>query len=251
MSAQLGEEASQVVDREGQRCQASLAARQPRSWRIDVNANDDVRRRTDELRAADAEFAERGARVGVIELADVAVSQSLVAVDDDRAVGNSANELLELCVPVLAHEPSLISYDERAGAWLLNERGSTLEIVGRFNSPLDELDVNSRAFGFVIRSKVSRLTVRVHEDRLILVDGHHRALSLWRAGVRTVPAVIIEGFDEPAIDSGLFGSRVVTSATAPRLADYLDDTVAAACPVAITQRVVTVEARTLEIPFEQ
>jgi hypothetical protein len=200
------------------------------------------------LREADTTIAELDRRLAWVNLDSLRVRQVAVELVDDAPVPLSHEDLAALTVPVTPVGPPVVAYDERAGAWVLRSDGGSLEVTGRYNGPVEGAGRGTMGFGFIVSAQPSRLEVLEVDGALVLVDGHHRALSLWRAGVRVAPALVRRAMrGELAGDDGV-DVDLLLSSRPPRLVDYLDDEVAVELMVTPSTRLIVLQANELKVP---
>jgi hypothetical protein len=206
----------------------------------------------DSLAGADSSLEDRDCRLSLVDLREVVASQSVVATDDPR-VGNLSwppgmVELARLCLPLRPERPPTAAYDIRNAAWVIRGQRAAMQLVGRYNGPVGDEAPGSQLFGFIVSAQPSRLSLRRVEDRLIIRDGHHRALALLTLGVHFVPALVHDGWSEGDADRGALPMAALLSADPPRMSDYLDLTVSVECDVPWTESVITISAHELQLP---
>jgi len=253
MVAHLGDDVVDAVSPELSRCRLNLTSRVTRPWTNEVDESSRLlASHGAALRELDAAVAQSAGTVALINLDQVAVSQSVVAVDDVRVsallTDHSLEQLIDVCVPLRPTSPPIVGYDNRAQTWIVRSSDASIEIVGRYAGPVGEVAEGTQLFGFIVQASPSRITVRRTGGRLVLVDGHHRALALWIAGVLEVPAVVYDGSLVDNIESGQLPSAVVLDERAPRLGDYLNDEVSVECRVARSESMTVVGAQRLQVP---
>jgi len=254
MVEHLGDDVAEAVTPELLRCRRVVATR---PGRIPSASIDGTQRslidRGREIREIDATVAATNGFVALVNLDEVIVSQSVVSVDDLRVTFLESppqlSELIELCVPLNPGRPPVVGYDNRNRTWIVRGNDANIDVVGRYAGPVGEGTEGTQLFGFIVQARPSRVTVHRSEGVLVLVDGHHRALSLWLAGIREVPAVII---DEPITDDiglGQLPRSVVLDSRAPQLNDYFNDDVSIECRVANSDTMIVIGAQRLQTPI--
>lgn len=203
------------------------------------------------LADVDPKFRDGELEVVIVDLADVVATQPVVAVDEERAmtVAQDAplDELAMVTLPVAPAVFPISAFDERAQAWVVRSRGSTIAVSGRYVAAADAGDPGSQCFGFLVSAQPSRVTIGLCEGRVVLRDGHHRAAALLARGVRRAPVALDHDASLPLTADHL-GRDVIFGETPPRLGDYLDDEVSLMAAVTRTERVILISATEVDLP---
>jgi hypothetical protein len=203
------------------------------------------------LADVDPRFRDGESEVVVVDLAHLVATQPVVALDDDRVGSVPADADLDLLADVtLPVGPTVLpisGYDDRAQSWVVRSRGASLAVTGRYVGAGDAGDPGSQCFGFFVSAQPSRMSVGVFEGRVVLRDGHHRAVALLARGVRRAPVALDHTLDLP-LTSANVSSDVIFGLTPPTLQDYLNDEVSLDAAVARTERVVVISASEIDLP---
>jgi hypothetical protein len=129
--------------------------------------------------------------------------------------------------------------DEHRNAWIVSAANPNLRITGHFGG---ELQPGAVGFGFTVGVLPSFLQVARHHGRWVLRDGYHRAYGLLARGITHAPAFVRDfGVGALGTAAGLFSTDVYLGERPPRLADFLDDDVAAAVEVPVVQKMIVVQ----------
>ena len=234
------------------RCRATARARSQDPRPIEVEAPPPaLRRLAEELSDVDPRFRGGELEVVVVDLAHVAATQSVVAVDEARvsalAAVPSLDEVATVTLPVAPGVLPTTAFDERAQAWVVRSRGASIAVSGRYVAAAESGDPGSQCFGFSISAQPSRVTVGVHEDRVVLLDGHHRAVALLARGIRRVP-VALDRTASLHLTADHLAREVILGPAPARLCDYLDAEVSLEAVVARTERVILISATEIDLP---
>ncbi len=202
------------------------------------------------LHEADATLRVDGYTLRWVALDDLRVRQIAVALDEDDVAHSdvSADELADVTVPVSVVTPPVAVFDERTTSWILRGARSSLEVVGRFSGPAPSGDPQHLGVGFVISVQPSRLCVLDVDGALVILDGHHRAAALVRAGVTHAPALVRTGTPRDLETGEGVPTREVLGSRPPRLADYFNDEVAVDIAMPATTSIVVLQATELRVP---
>lgn len=202
---------------------------------------------------ADVDPRFRGGELEVVtvDLADVVATQPVVAVDELRADSLAGDPTLEevatVTLPVAPVVLPSTAFDERAQAWVVRSRGASIAVSGRYVAAAESGDPGSQCFGFLVSAQPSRVTVGVCEGRVVLLDGHHRAVALLARGIRRAPVALDLTSSLPLTPDSL-GREVIFGSPPPMLCDYLDDEVSLEAAVARTERVILISATEVDLP---
>ncbi len=205
-----------------------------------------------QLAAIDPSLASRALHPAYIDLRTVYASQVTVALDDPRveqlSVEPTTGQLLELCLPLRSHREPAVGFDESAQSWIVRSRGSNVEMTGRYAGGFEGLDPAAQGFGFIVSAQPSRLLALNVQGRLVLRDGHHRALGLYARGIYRVPALVGQGHFRDFTARGTLSQQRLSEPGAPLLRDYLDDDVSVAMELPRSERVMLIQATQFELP---
>ena len=206
-----------------------------------------------QLSLSDPSIAERSLHLARIDLTTIYASQVTVALDDPRVQrlsdDPSEQELLELCLPLRSETEPAVGFDERANAWIVRSRDATIEISGRYAGGFEGVDPAAQGFGFIVSAQPSRLLALNVDGRLVLRDGHHRAIGLLARGVTRVPALVGTGHFRDFTAHGTLSLQRLSEPGAPLLMDYLDDAVSVAMALPRTERVMIFQSTEFELPY--
>jgi hypothetical protein len=201
---------------------------------------------------ADASIRERSLRPALIDLTTVFASQVTVALDDPRFEGltvePSTEQLLEICLPLRSELEPAVGFDEKAQSWIIRSRGATLEMTGRYAGGFEGLDPRAQGFGFIVSAQPSRMLAFNVDGRLVLRDGHHRAVALLARGIHRVPALVGEGHFRDFTAHGTLSLQRLSEPAAPLLTDYFDDEVSVDMELPRTERVMMIQSTQFELP---
>ena len=203
------------------------------------------------LSDVDPRFRGGELEVVMVDLPNVVATQPIVAVDELRAINlaGDANheEIAQVTLPVAPAVLPISAFDERAQAWIVRSRGATIAVSGRYVAAAESGDPGSQCFGFLVSAQPSRVTVGIFEGRVVLCDGHHRAVALLARGVRRAPVALDHALSLPLTSDNL-GRDVIFGPTPPTLRDYLDGEVSLEAAIARTERVILISATEVDLP---
>jgi hypothetical protein len=206
---------------------------------------------TEALARVDPSFRDGTLSVVVVDLTRVVATQPYVAVDDPRVERLDPAASLErvgaVTLPVEPEQFPVSAFDESSKTWIVRSRGASVAVTGRYNGVVDDSDPGAQVFGFIVSAQPSRVTVVDVGDRLILVDGHHRAVSLLARGITRAP-VALERSNFVPLGHGNLPRDIILGDRPPLLGDYLDDDVSCDFAALRTERVVVIAATELDIP---
>lgn len=206
-----------------------------------------------ELNLCDPSIGERGLHLAYVDLTTIYASQVTVALDDPRvdALSHSPTdkELIELCVPLRSTREPAVGFDERANAWIVRSRGATIEISGRYAGGFEGLDPAAQGFGFIVSAQPSRLLAFTINSRLVLRDGHHRAIGLLARGITRAPCLVGSGTLSDFSAHGTLSHQRMSEPGAPLLSHYLDDRVSVPIALPRTERVMVFQSTEFELPY--
>ena len=207
----------------------------------------------EQLARCDPSIAERSLHPVFVDLTTMYASQVTVALDDPRvaclAEVASEQELLQLCLPLRSENQPAVGFDERANAWIVRSRDATIEISGRYAGGFEGVDPAAQGFGFIVSAQPSRLLAFNVNGRLVLRDGHHRAIGLLDRGVTRVPALVGTGQFRDFTAHGTLSLQRLSEPGAPLLSDYLDDAVSVSMALPRTERVMLFQSTEIELPY--
>jgi hypothetical protein len=202
-----------------------------------------------------AAFADVPWRIEWVDLTRVLSVQKMITTDGlELRVAEATTDpaaLVELCLPAAQPVPPLGAFgDPDSHGFALSSLNPNLRVVG---SNVSEALVSAspqlppqkvQAFTFFVSMGASYVQVAQYQGRSFLRDGYHRAAGLLRAGIKRVPAVVMDAPSFQFITSapGLFDHEVAFSDRAPRLADFWDDSVSADALQPAVRKVVRIRA---------
>jgi hypothetical protein len=204
--------------------------------------------------AAALSFLKGGWRPKIVDLRAVCAIQPVVYVEGlAERVGDIQTEDLEaiakLTLPVGNTPLPAATFDRQQKAWILITPNPNVRVVAPIKTNVDAPG-GAAGLGFAVSCPPSLMQVARLGGRLFLRDGYHRALSLLRSNIATVPALVreITSIDElvPPGTVGLLPPAGYLGPTPPLLTDYLDETVSASVSLPAQQKVIVIQALELK-----
>jgi hypothetical protein len=174
--------------------------------------------------------------VATVDLTRVLSVQKAIRVTglDERmaTLAEGPEGLLELCLPSEQPSSPARAFADVDGRGVTmsspnpNLRLAGMQVVQPPAGP-DAPPVQEQGLMLIVQLKASYLQVARYGGRHFLVDGYHRAAGLLRAGVTTVPCILIdaESFEQVVTMPGLFSYETVFADRPPRLVDFWDSEV--------------------------
>ncbi len=153
----LDEESARTLgldDAAARRCREAAGSRPHDTRLTEVEAPPPALRRVaEELCDVDPRFRDRELEVVVVDLALVAATQSVVAVDELRASTLASDPTLDevaaVTLPVAPRVLPTTAFDDRAQAWVVRSRGASIAVSGRYvaaaESGADSIDRGNTA----------------------------------------------------------------------------------------------------------
>ncbi len=201
-------------------------------------------------------------RPAMVNLKKVLSFQRFVNTDglDHRVAAalQSEADLLRLCLPDEPPLPSssAISMDADQRGITVTSLNPNLRLAG---IKIDQVQVSPSPglppvqmlqVGLLVSTSSSYVQVVHYQNRYFLRDGYHRTAGLLRAGISTVPCVLIEAraLSELGLQPGLFSHDVIFSERPPRLTDFWDDAVACDVAQPAARKVVRVQGSDFVVP---
>jgi hypothetical protein len=192
------------------------------------------------------ELAAAGWTVAMVDMRRVCPLHPVVVVDGagDRVSAAGADDVISVATvslpaPVPAKLP--VQHDSIHNTWTISSPNPNLRILDSFagQSPL-----GMRGFGFNVGITPSFVQVGRVGPRLLLRDGHHRALGLLNRGITTVPALVrsFASLAELEGPADMLSADVLLGDRPPTMPDYLDDAVSAAVTRPAARKVVVIQA---------
>jgi hypothetical protein len=188
-------------------------------------------------------------RVGVVELDRVVVFQKRIGLDHvarlAREIGKkpSPKDVFRLCLPVHRPAPPPVSAHEATNGWIFTSPSNDLRALDATLLRPDQISgyqsrgTNAYVLALMVGFSPNLLHMLHVEGRLLLMNGSHRAYALRDAGVRHVPALIIEVTRREELD--VVASEEIKSkpddflkaSRPPLLKDYFDPALRKIVPV--------------------
>jgi hypothetical protein len=241
-----------IDDTSAHRCRAARNDRPREPFLTEVAPIvEELRSLATALADVDPRFRDGTMTLVMVDLARVIATQSIVATDEQRVSELSdpptLAETAAITLPIVPAVLPTTGYDDRAQSWVVRSHGSTVAVTGRYLAAADANDPGAQCFGFLISAQPSRVTVALEQGRVVLRDGHHRAVALLARGVRLAP-VALDSSPSPPVGSGQFARSVVHGQDPPLVSDYLDAKLRVEVEVQRTERVIVVAATELDLP---
>lgn len=238
---------------------AAVATRQPHTAGTDVITDlpIDLVPYVDELKSKPfyQPFAAEGWQVRMADLRRIRSAQPTVHTDHatERTQSARPDDLLSLARVTLPHSRAkeLMATEPTADGrgWILTCRNPQLRVRGPYTANRDDNGYKTKVFG--IETEVANSLVQVVRWRgvYILRDGYHRAYGLLSRGIESVPVLYHEfpDYQPPLVAPGLFDPNVYIGERAPRLSDYLDDSVSADIEVRRKQKTLVIQVQVMEL----
>jgi hypothetical protein len=193
-------------------------------------------------------FWNEGWAVAVADLTRVcSLQQSVASQQAEERVHEVDPDDLVSVAEVTLPQPSTAElpaqFDEQKKAWIVTAANPNLQITGAMGGPAQG---GGLALSFAVGIVPSFLQVARHHGRYVLRDGYHRAYGLLARGINRAPAFVRDfGVGALGTSAGLFGTDVYLGDRPPRLADFLDDDVAADVDVPVVQKMIVVQGMEL------
>ncbi len=197
-------------------------------------------------------FVPASARVALVRLDRLCAAQPLVYIEHAeeraRAAMASARRLLDVTLPIPQPQqlPVQQSGTPQQMTWVLSNPNPNLKVLANAQALQDGL---GQLVGFVIGLQSSLLSVAEYAGRFVLTDGYHRAYGLLAEGVMKAPALIrpCTSVEELGLPPGMLRQEAWLGPRPALLGDYLDEDVSAEVALPATQRVIVVQATTIDL----
>jgi hypothetical protein len=195
-----------------------------------------------------------GGEVHLINLDRVVAFQPLVHLDNavERIAGAGAGDWADLAavtLPLVSSVELPASYDEARKAWIIVSPSPNIRAGQQFSGNVQlPSGAAGIGFGFTINAGVSMLQIGLFQGRYFLRDGYHRALGLLQRGISQVPGFVttVDQVEQLA-PPGMLPQSAYLGPHPPRLADYLDETVAVEVQAPATAHMIVIQG--LEFDF--
>ncbi|HYL07266.1 MAG TPA: ParB/Srx family N-terminal domain-containing protein [Candidatus Udaeobacter sp.] len=199
-------------------------------------------------------FAPHDWELAVVDLTQPIVTfQQIVQIDDalERVAGTSSKNwerLRDIALPPPQEMQFEGGFDPAQNAFTVsslnpNLRVMSFEIVdAQVAGPVPS---QKKVFGFSIGLGSSYVQFVEYQDRWMVRDGHHRLYGLMKAGITSVPAVVIhaKAFEETGAGRpGFFGYEQLYSPRPPQLQDFVSDDFSAEVATRAIRKVVRLKA---------
>jgi hypothetical protein len=192
-----------------------------------------------------------------VDLAGLLVPQPRVAWDHVQSLASSAPQpgdeeaLLRFCLPLQSGtEPpaSSIAFNTITNTQSFVSDNPDVRICGPARGAQPE---TGRALvGFSLGAGLRQMSVVMFDGKLIMANGHHRAVALLEVGHARAP-VLVSTVSElgatPMLRPGMFNPRTVLGPRAPRAFDFLGPA-AIELPCRVMRTVFSVHAEVLLVP---
>jgi hypothetical protein len=184
-----------------------------------------------------------GWRVAIVDLGLVCAAQPVVHVDhaDERVAPADPDDLASVAaisLPIATPQEFPVNFDPQQKAWILSSANPNLRITGAGIGNSD----GGPVVGFMVTITTSLVKVARYRGRYILTDGYHRAHGFLRRGIRHVPALVgdVTSFEALGLPAGMLSQDTYLGDRPPKIADYLDDEVAADVEVPVTHKTLVI-----------
>jgi hypothetical protein len=200
----------------------------------------DVAERIGESRRGADQIA-KGWRPALVDLRRVCAMARLAYLDAELpdVEADDLHALAEITLP--RHATGVqADYDHLAEAWRVHKPTADVRVLGLFQAAGQPGVI----LGLVVGRAPSFVEVAGVEDRVVLVRGYDRAISLLAPGIHSVPA-LVHGHRRPQdlpFGRSSLPRRVVMGRRLPLLPDFLDDDVSAEVLMPRTTRLLMVRA---------
>lgn len=138
--------------------------------------------------------------LGMVPLADVIAMQPRINLTTTRSVkfadGSLSDEALaEICLPLAAPPHSLRVLEQNSGGVTFTADNHDVRFLVAQVAPGSAVTLSGRGhveqvLALPVGFSSNVLNIVRFKDRLVLNNGYHRALALWKRGVMHVPAII-------------------------------------------------------------
>ncbi len=192
------------------------------------------------------QFLGEGWEVAMVDVGPACPLHPIVFVEDhdERVSGADADDVVSLAAVSLPSPASLdlpVQHDPVNNTFTISSPNPNLRILA---SSAGQSSLGMRGFVFQVGITPSFVKVARIGDRLIVCDGHHRALAFLRRGINAIPALVrrFTSIQELHLSPGMFPAEVVLGDRPPTLADYLDDAVSADVMRPAANKVIVIQA---------
>lgn len=201
----------------------------------------------DALRAhpAGASMFAEGWSLAVADIARICSIQPTVFTDsaEERVRDVDAADIVavgQVSLPIPQPTQLPAQFDESRQAWLFSSRNPNLRVAGHFGA---DVQPGVHGFGFVVAVSPSFMQVARFGGRYLLRDGYHRAYGFLRRGISHAPVFYREfaTFEDLALPQGMLPQDAYLGQRPARLADYLDDSVAADVELPASQKMIVIQ----------
>jgi hypothetical protein len=187
-----------------------------------------------------------GWEVAAVDVGHTCPLHPVVFVEDmsGRVSAADADDIVSLASVSLPSPASLdlpVQHDPVNNTFTVSSPNPNLRILA---SSAGQSSLGTRGFVFQVGVTPSFVKVAQVDDRLILCDGHHRALAFLRRGVTAIPALVrrFASVDELQVSPGMFSQDLLLGDRPPTLVDYLDDSVCADVVRPSANKVIVIQA---------
>lgn len=195
------------------------------------------------------QFFNEGWQLGLVDLPRVCAAQPSVFVDADVPTDlptSSLGDLANITLPLNSQQQFNVLPDQTRSIWLITSLNPNLRVMGHIATT--PAPGQPPCFGFAVAPCLSMMQVVRTRGRYVLRDGYHRAVSLLRQGVSSVPAFVWDNdVIEQVLSPGMLPQSAYLSPRPPTIADYLDDDVAEEVQLPAMQKVIIVQATEFQI----
>jgi len=205
-------------------------------------------------------FAPHSWQLGIVDLSvPILTYQSIVQIEDavERVAGVGRNDwdaLMELCLPAPKEMQFEGGYEPAQNAFTISSMNPNLRVMS-----FEVVDVQvpgpipaqKKVFGFTFGLGSSYVQFVEYQNRWMVRDGHHRLYGLMKAGIQTVPAVLIraKNFEETGAGRpGFFGHEQLFGPRPPQIRDFMTDDLSAEVDVRAVRKIVRLRAEEFAIP---
>ncbi|MFY9825493.1 MAG: hypothetical protein WAM82_29235, partial [Thermoanaerobaculia bacterium] len=194
---------------------------------------------------------EEGWDVRMVDLTKLSPVQGYVFSDHPlnpvlAGVATDPLSLAAVTLPVPADVDLPFQFVPEKRAWVFTSEDLNLRATRDFHA---KIGPGVGTFGFLVCMAPSVLRVAAYANRLVLVDGNHRAFGLLRRGIDRVPALFKRHSSWPQLpdSSAMLSQATLLGDRPPYLSDFLKPEHYTLVSLPVTRRVVMIQATDLSL----